>query len=350
METPYREGMYRRSWRIVSCVFGSLVWASTALAAGPPSIESEAASYITPTGATLEAQIDPNGLETEYQFRVVAPPCHANPTNCSEGPDPLYPSTPSTIAAGSGPQPASANLHVAGLTLEPGHEYHYAVVAHNEDGTEAGPDQTFTTAHLPSVLSESASVAGPRDETLEAVIDPGGGSGGAYYQFQLSDGSAPFNPDLTCPPDASSGPFLPCFGAHIAGALPISFLPAGSAAVPVSLRLSDAGVSLESGHSYFYRVLVATAVQTEDTIEWEPPAIAGPRQSFVAGGVLACVLATGHFPCEPPGPPRVPPCVNNQASANCGQPPRPRCRQTRHRRRHRHHKHHPHHGYRRCHR
>jgi hypothetical protein len=327
--------MDRRSWAIVTCVLGSLVWASTAFAAGAPSIESEAASQITPTGATLEAQIDPNGLETEYRFRVTADPCQANPNNCDIEPDPLYPPTPRVIAAGSGAQPASVRLNDAGLTLEPGREYHFAVVAKNTEGTVAGPDRTFTTSHLPSVVSESASVAGPRDETLEAAIDPGGGSGGAYYQFQLSDGSAPFNPDLTCPPDPSSGPFLPCIGTHLAGALPISFLPAGPAPVPVSLRLSDAGVSLEPGHSYFYRVLVAAAVQKEDTIEWEPPAIAGARQSFVAGGVSACALATGHFPCEPPGPPRVPPCVNSQAPGKCG-PTRPRCRHKRHRRHHGH--------------
>ena len=39
---------------------------------GGPSIESESVSNITPTDATLEAQINTEGLPTLYQFRLTA--------------------------------------------------------------------------------------------------------------------------------------------------------------------------------------------------------------------------------------------------------------------------------------
>jgi hypothetical protein len=332
---------------IVAVAIGTLLLAPAALAAGPPSVESESASHITPTGATLEAQVDPNGLETEYQFRVVAPPCLANPTNCSEGPDPLYPSTPSTIPAGSGAQPAGVNLHDAGLSLEPGHEYHYAVVAKNTEGTVAGPDQTFTTADVPSVVSETVTGVGSNDATLRAEINPGArGSAGAYYQFQAGEDPGAFAADLTCPPDLSSGPFVPCIGTHAAGALPISFLPSGSPA-RVSLDLAGAGVTLQAGKTYHFRVLVAPAVQTEDTIEWEDTlTVRGADQTFMTA-VPGCPMSM-MWPGSCAGPPEPVRCLATGGPRHCPVGPSPPCR--RHRRHHRHHKHHAHHRHHRCHR
>ena len=41
---------------------------ATPAAATSPSIESESVSHVTSTGATLEAQINPQGSETEYKI------------------------------------------------------------------------------------------------------------------------------------------------------------------------------------------------------------------------------------------------------------------------------------------
>src|SRR6476661_8733247 len=149
----------------------SLCAAATASADSAPSIESESVSQITVTDATVEAQINPGGLETAYQFRVVADPCHASPLNCELVTDPLFPSPHGVIAPASGSHLVSLDLNSAGLTLEPGREYHYAVFATNSEGTESGPDQTFKTDVPPSVESESVSNVTGTDATLEAEIN-----------------------------------------------------------------------------------------------------------------------------------------------------------------------------------
>ncbi|HET7483764.1 MAG TPA: hypothetical protein VFJ64_00140 [Solirubrobacterales bacterium] len=51
-------------------------------------------------------------------------------------------------------------------------------------------------------------------------------------------------------------------------------------ATQVSLDLSSVGVTLQPGTPYHYRVLAARAIRTEDTIEWEPPIVAGADQTF----------------------------------------------------------------------
>jgi hypothetical protein len=257
--------------------------AATASADSAPSIESESVSHITVTDATVEAQIDPGGLETEYQFRVVADPCHASPLNCELVTDPLFPSPPGVIAPASGSQSVSLDLKSAGLTLESGREYHYAVFATNSEGTEGGTDQTFKTDVPPSVESESVSNVTPTDATLEAEINLHEAPAGVYYQFQLVSDPSEYASELLCPPTLQPG-FSGCVGPQASGALPIGFLPGNtlqpSATLHASLDLAGAGVILQPGTIYHYRVLAARAVQTEDTIEWEGPTVYGADQTF----------------------------------------------------------------------
>jgi hypothetical protein len=52
------------------------------------------------------------------------------------------------------------------------------------------------------------------------------------------------------------------------------------ATLGASLDLAGAGVTLQPGRTYHYRVLVARRVQTEDTIEWETPTVYGADQTF----------------------------------------------------------------------
>lgn len=47
-----------------------------------------------------------------------------------------------------------------------------------------------------------------------------------------------------------------------------------------SVDLASVGVTLQPGTTYHFRVLVARRVQTEDTIEWEPPTVYGADQTF----------------------------------------------------------------------
>lgn len=132
----------------------------------------------------------------------------------------------------------------------------------------------------PSIESESASDITATNATLKAQINPGDAPAGVYYQFQIANDLGEYLSEIVCPPEPPSGPAHPCIGAHSSTALPIGFVPAGSEPSSVSLDLSSAGVTLQPGKTYQYRVLVAKAVQSEDTTEWEAPSIIGGVQTL----------------------------------------------------------------------
>jgi hypothetical protein len=131
-----------------------------------------------------------------------------------------------------------------------------------------------------SIENESASKITPTGATLEAQINPGDAPDGVYYQFQIASDLGEYVTEIVCPPEPSSGPAHPCIGAHSSDALPIGFVAAGSEATSVSLDLAGAGVTLQPGTSYQYRVLIAKAIQSEDTTEWEGPSVVGDIHSF----------------------------------------------------------------------
>jgi len=137
-----------------------------------------------------------------------------------------------------------------------------------------------SAAAPPSIEGESASKITPTDATLEAQINPGDAPDGVYYQFQIASDLGEYVTEIVCPPEPSSGPAHPCIGAHSSDALPIGFVAAGSGPSSVSLDLAGAGVTLQPDTSYQYRVLVAKAIQSEDTTEWEGPSLVGDIHSF----------------------------------------------------------------------
>jgi hypothetical protein len=175
----------------------------------------------------------------------------------------------------------------------------------------------------PSIESESASNITPTDATLEAQINPGDAPGGVYYQFQIASNLGEYVSEIVCPPEPSSGPAHPCIGAHSSGALPIGFIAAGSGPSSVSLDLAGTDMKLQPGTSYQFRVLVAKAVQTEDTIEWEAPSIVGDVQAFTT-------------PPNPTPPPTADPQTGSagQPAIQASSPSHPRRHHRRHHRKH----------------
>ena len=140
---------------------------TAAQAAGAPSIDGVSASNITEHNATLEAQINPNGLETAYQFQIdtngnynytksVCPLGECEAISVGEPlPAGLVEPEAEHIPAGSGDQPASLDLANIGATLQPGTMYHYRVLASNGSGPMVqGLDQTFTTSSSAATPSQ----------------------------------------------------------------------------------------------------------------------------------------------------------------------------------------------------
>jgi hypothetical protein len=246
--------------------YGALV-NFTVAAAGAPSIESESVSQLTSTDATLEAQINPNGRYTGYEFQIdtnssydfTQPNCpfelpgYAQCESIRVGeplPTGLVEPQPEYIPAGSGSQSVSLNLASIGATLRPSMTYHYRVLASSGGSpTVVGPDQTFTTAPAgtaPMIGSVSVSHLSSTDATLEAQINTEGLP--TLYEFQLS---------------SICGGRGACF-IIVAYPLPSGLLLGSFVDQSVSLDLNSAGVTLQPGGTYSYSVSATSVAGTTE--------------------------------------------------------------------------------------
>jgi hypothetical protein len=148
-------------------------------------------------------------------------------------------------------------------------------------------------ASSPAIEGESASHITQTDATLEAQINVESLEHGAYYQFQVVTNTNDYPPEIVCPLEREMM-LDGCIGTHAPGALPIGFIPSNTMepakSASVSLNLAAAGMTLQPGTTYHYRVLAAKALVTEDTLQWEPPAVVGPDQTFTTPPSTAPVI------------------------------------------------------------
>ena len=100
----------------------------------PEAITGEAGS-ITPTGATLNGIVDPNGAATSYRFEYGATAAYG-----SQVPVP-------DASAGDGFNDQAVSAAISDLS--PSTVYHYRLVANSAGGESTGSDNTFTTADPP---------------------------------------------------------------------------------------------------------------------------------------------------------------------------------------------------------
>ena len=103
----------------------------------PLRIDSEFASDVASSSATLQAQINPLGSDTSAYFQYGSVSCAASPESCVDVP--VAPGT--DLGSAESDQALSAHLQ----NLAPAAIYHYRVVAVNALGTIYGNDKTFTT-------------------------------------------------------------------------------------------------------------------------------------------------------------------------------------------------------------
>jgi hypothetical protein len=102
----------------------------TTLAVAPAvTAESESATNVGSSSATLSAQVDPGGAATTFFFEY--------------GPTVAYGSTTPVESAGAGSQPVAVRATLSGLT--PDTQYHFRVVTSNAKGPADGADATFST-------------------------------------------------------------------------------------------------------------------------------------------------------------------------------------------------------------
>ena len=222
-------------------------------AVGSPVIETLSASHVTQNDATVEAQINPEGLETTYELFMPEDPCNV-PMECIR--------VHVVLAQGSIPTTATAesiSLDLASkhVSMEAGERYGFVLIAKNSAGT-VERHYSFRTlpknAAAPSIDSESVSNVTEHDATLEAQIDTEGLE--TSYQFHLwaiCGGKGACQIVITYPLPSGSFP---------SGNLLGSFLDQS-----VSLDLNAAGVTLQPGGQYFYSVTATSAGGTAGTSE-----------------------------------------------------------------------------------
>jgi hypothetical protein len=138
-----------------------------------PTIESESVSRLTQTDATLEAQINTEGVETTYEFQLMsAPVCLESHPACAR-PQYLFALPSGKLLGSFVGQSVSVDLNSAGVTLSPGERYEYWVIATNAAGTTQGPGQTFTAPSDPPLAEAEAGGTGGQ---LSAIQSPASAS------------------------------------------------------------------------------------------------------------------------------------------------------------------------------
>jgi hypothetical protein len=107
----------------------------TTMAPSPPSVSTGGSSGVGQNTATISGTVNAQGEVTNYGFEIGTGAGYGLPTGLG------------TVSSGE----EALSLVLTGL--QPGSTYHYRVQASNLDGTTYGPEQTFTTAGVPSLLT-----------------------------------------------------------------------------------------------------------------------------------------------------------------------------------------------------
>lgn len=122
----------------------------------PPTVATGGVGDMTATSATISGMVDPDGLQTSYEFEI--------------GTDTTY--AGGKVFGNAGADSGVETVAVSLGELIPGITYHYRLVATNEDGTAYGADLAFTIPAVPSPI-----VAGSATPLLAtpAIAFPGQG-------------------------------------------------------------------------------------------------------------------------------------------------------------------------------
>ncbi|HEY4829955.1 MAG TPA: hypothetical protein VIH85_24545 [Solirubrobacteraceae bacterium] len=181
-----------------------------------PTVQTTGADSITPSSATLNGTINPQGVSSTYHFEYGLDTSYGSQTAES---DPL---------SGSTDVPATATA--SGLLAH--RTYHYRIVGTNASGSITGQDETFTTAPAPPTLDGQPAFASSimtSSATLNATLDPNGSETTYHFEFG-TEGPCASNP-CSSTPDSDAGE--------------------GSEDQPVSAALSG----LQPDTTYHYRLI-----------------------------------------------------------------------------------------------
>ncbi|HWM64929.1 MAG TPA: hypothetical protein VNP96_13190, partial [Solirubrobacterales bacterium] len=188
-----------------------------------PKATTKPATELTPTGATLNARVNPRDSATSYQFEYA----HGNSST-------FYlkaPASPKSIGSGGESLAVSEEID----ELLSGGTYSYRISATNAEGTTYGKRETFVTPdQKPTVTTEAASDTSESGATLKGTVNPNGYA--TTYQFEYGK-------------TASLGSKVPAQAASAGG---------GSVGVKVEVPLAG----LQANTVYHYRLVATNTLGT----------------------------------------------------------------------------------------
>jgi uncharacterized protein YkwD len=177
-----------------------------------PTVGTLAATSVSATSATLNANVTPNGLATTAWFEWGTNAALAS-----------YASTPAQ-SAGSGTTSVPVDAALPGLST--GTTYYYRVAANNSSGTSRGTIVSFTPGATPTVGTLAATSVSATSATLNANVTPNGLATTAWFEWGTNAALASY----ASTPAQSAG--------------------SGTTSVPVDAVLPG----LSTGTTYYYRV------------------------------------------------------------------------------------------------
>ncbi len=160
----------------ITATIGGQAVGSTAnvVVLNPPSASTLAASSVTSTSATLNANVDPEGSPTSVTFVYGTIPTLSAGTT-----------TTTAQSAGSGTTSAPFTASLSGLS--PDTTYYFEVVATSASGTTDGSVLSFTTSMPPvtppGTTTNAASSIALSTATLNASVDPEGNSSSVVFVY-----------------------------------------------------------------------------------------------------------------------------------------------------------------------
>ena len=168
------------------------------LASLPPTVTTDPVSIITPTAATLNGTMNPNGASAWYYFEY--------------GKSITYYFTTPAKSIGSGKEPLKASEDVS--ELDPSTMYHCRIVGVNSAGKSYGNDRTFVTSpSAPTVLTTAATEITTHTATLNGTVSPNGAATEYYFEY----GTDTSYGTMTEIKDVGSGPGTLAVEAEISG-------------------------------------------------------------------------------------------------------------------------------------
>lgn len=123
-----------------------------------PDISVGAPSNLTETSVTLNASINPDGLDATCKVQYGLDTSYGSEAPC----------VPADLGAGN--QAVAASAALSGLT--PTTIYHYRFVTSNPNGFEYGTDHSFASASKPSVDGEATLDVNSTNATVRAQVNP----------------------------------------------------------------------------------------------------------------------------------------------------------------------------------